>query len=130
MKTLGCIIILASVFFLRMECYCQTTLKISEENLIDVPEWAFDDERTKIRKIEAKDTLTYYEYMQLSVSYAEIGGNKLKISAMADSAFLIDKLKSCRDYKFILENQKDWALSEKYNKLVNRKLKKYDCNNL
>lgn len=127
MKTLGRLVILIAVYMLSTLGYSQTHKKDSEEKLIDVPEWAFEDERTKIQKIEAKDTLAYNEYIQLSVSYAEIGGNKSKISAMADSAFRINPQKSCETFKTILESNNEWTLAQKHSRLINRKLKKYGC---
>lgn len=79
MKKLKYLSLLLVAFSIVSKSYCQIEKDKSEKNFVDVPYWFSNRENEKIRKIEAMDTLGYHEYIQLSVSYAEIG-NRVRFS--------------------------------------------------
>lgn len=121
--------LLLVAFFIISKSYCQIEKDKSEKNLVDVPDWFSEREKEKIRKIEAMHTLGYHEYIQLSVSYAEIGSDSAKVEAMIDSALRLNKVESIKTLNFIIEKQKNWRLSQKYSEIVKEKLRRYDFEN-
>ncbi|MCH7401517.1 hypothetical protein ACFOUP_13805 [Belliella kenyensis] len=129
MKKLKYLCVLMIAFFIMSKSYCQIEKDKSEKNLVDVPDWFSERGKEKIRKIEAMDTLGYHEFIQLSVSYAEIGANSAKVGAMIDSALRLNKVESSKTFNFIIEKQKNWRLSQKYSEIVKEKLRRYDFEN-
>lgn len=121
-----------SFYFSSAQLFAQRTDSSqiqNEENLIDLPAWFGNDEREKIETIEAQDSLEWSDYVQLAVSYAELGAEQSVVAKLIDKSLRVGTSESCNMLNFILNNRDEWSITKKYKKVVYTKLEEHDCGN-